>query len=191
MLDLEHVHFSIINVFSWRDENVLPSPHPFVKRIKKSTSNSVTQSNLTKQLFQIAGQCSEPNTQLTESWRKVKYTPGGASSCNRRCDGSLQAGWYRFLEPAGTKLPIAPPASYGNRCDVCQTSISAWVEEGRHPDVEEGVINVKFCFAWDGRPCYHANYGKVVACEESDGYLYYLYYLPRYSHCNNAYCALV
>eukprot|EP00092_Neocalanus_flemingeri_P038111 GFUD01041481.1.p1 GENE.GFUD01041481.1~~GFUD01041481.1.p1 ORF type:complete len:533 (+),score=115.35 GFUD01041481.1:40-1599(+) len=125
-------------------------------------------------------QCSEAYANRTESWRKVNYNPGGSRSCNGKCDNSgFSGGWHRFLEPAGTKLPIAPPSSYGKGCDVCQTSVSAWVEERRDPEVEEGVIDIQLCFAWDSDPCKWKVSGKAVACQDTDGSLFYLYYLNK------------
>jgi len=136
-------------------------------------------------------QCSEPYTELTDSWRKVKYMPGGDSNCNSRCDkDDFSVGWYRFLEPAGTKIPIAPPEESGNSCDVCGTGVAAWVRERRDPKPEEGVIDINLCFAWTGGSCHWKVSGKSVACEESNGSIYYLYSLNKAPICNGGYCSL-
>ena len=94
------------------------------------------------------------------------------------------------MEPAGTKLPIAPPESYGTKCDVCQTDAAPWVKERRDPQLEEGIIDINLCFAWSSSSCWREATGKAVACEETDGSMYYLYYLNRAPQCTLAYCAI-
>ena len=42
-------------------------------------------------------------------------------------------GWYRFMEPAGTRLPLVPPPSHGWYLETCGTAASAWVQNGSYP----------------------------------------------------------
>eukprot|EP00092_Neocalanus_flemingeri_P049707 GFUD01057220.1.p1 GENE.GFUD01057220.1~~GFUD01057220.1.p1 ORF type:complete len:142 (-),score=15.67 GFUD01057220.1:138-563(-) len=102
----------------------------------------------------------------------------------------FSAGWYRFMEPAGFKLPINQPSSFGPGCQVCQTQAAAWVQEGRDPTYGEGVININICFAWDSNACAGRNTGKAVACKDNSGSLFYLYFLNATPNCALAYCAL-
>ena len=114
------------------------------------------------------------------------------SPCNEECDDSaaFSTGWYRFQEPAGYKLPIAPPASHGKDCDVCQADATAWVKEKKDPILGEGVIDINICFAWSSE-CQWKTQGKSVACKDGFGALYYLYYLPPNPvGCSLVYCAL-
>eukprot|EP00092_Neocalanus_flemingeri_P077219 GFUD01095855.1.p1 GENE.GFUD01095855.1~~GFUD01095855.1.p1 ORF type:complete len:266 (-),score=11.24 GFUD01095855.1:171-968(-) len=164
-----------------------PCGYPKIARWKITTPTTTTT------LLTNDGQCSQGYNILNEQWRKVHYSPGGVSSCSRKCDSSnygFSAGWYRFMEPAGFKLPINPPSSFGTQCDVCQTSVSAWIKEGRDPTYGEGVININICFAWGSTACAWTNTAKAVACKDNSGSLFYLYFLNLAPGCDMAYCAL-
>ena len=98
-------------------------------------------------------------------------------------------GWYRFVEPAGTSLPLAPHNVNGEQCNICQTTLSAWVHERRNPSLGDGAIDITLCFR---NSCSKNLTGQAVACKdaEADGQTFYLYYLPTVKVCNTAYCAL-
>lgn len=136
-------------------------------------------------------QCKQSYSILNDAWRKVKYVPGGASQCDRQCDrDNFTKAWYRFQEPAGYKLPIAPPVLRGGSCAVCQTSASAWIEERRDPVLGEGIININICNSVATIECRWKVQGKAVACQDDAGEIFYLYYLPPMTSCHIAYCAL-
>ena len=92
------------------------------------------------------------------------------------------------MEPAGTKLPLAPPPSHGKSLDTCGTNASAWVQEGEDPKLGEGEKDITICFAWN-KECQWPKQTKTVACKGKGGTVYYLYYLtPAGGNC--AYCAI-
>merc|ERR1712106_1273404 len=137
--------------------------------------------------------CNQAYTTLNQDWRKVKYASGGAANCTyTHCDrGNFSAEWYRFKEPAGSKLPIAAPGfQNGQQCEVCQTQAPAWVKEKRYPVLGEGVIVINICFSYATTECGWEVQGKTVACQDQAGSLFYLYCLPPTKGCNIAYCAL-
>ena len=95
------------------------------------------------------------------------------------------------MGPAGYKIPITPPASYGKACDVCKTDTAAWVKEKKDPIWGEGVIDINLCFAWwTNNDCSWERPGKGVACKDDVGALYHLYYLSSSPGCSMAYCAI-
>ena len=88
-------------------------------------------------------------------------------------------GWYRMMQPAGTKIPEQPPKS-----EHCGTSAPGWLN-GTHPDVTGKTVNGTVCFHWDKNECYEktaitiTNYGK-----------FFVYKLSNTPGCANRYCAL-
>jgi len=122
-------------------------------------------------------QCYREYAILAESWRRVNYSPGGQDFCDERCDQTLLTGWYRFVEPAGVRLPTEPPKEFGNHCDVCQTAAAAWVEESEDPIVGDPEKDINICFAWKDEKCKWSIRGKSVACLDDIGSTVYLYYL--------------
>ena len=140
----------------------------------------------------ITDQCKQSYSILKDDWRKVKYVPGGAYQCDyNHCDRTgFSTAWYRFQEPAGYKLPIAPPVLKSGLCAVCQTAASAWIVERRDPVFGEGIIDINICYSYSTTECDRKGQGKALACKDDDGELFYLYYLPPTTNCFHAYCAL-
>ena len=88
--------------------------------------------------------------------------------------------WYRFTEPAGTRMP-EEPVEGGWRCN---TQVSGWLN-GSHPTTPGETIDGTVCFsASNGNNCYRTSQIKVKHCGS-----YYLYYLVNASGCNRRYCA--
>ena len=98
-------------------------------------------------------------------------------------------GWYRFMEPAGTRLPLVPPPSHGWYLETCGTAASAWVQNGTYPMLGEDVMDIGICFAFS-EVCQYSVQARTVACMEESGALFYLYYLHPAPVCWLAYCAL-
>jgi len=161
---------------------------PLEEAIVKSTTSIPTTTRMSPR--NNDDQCNQPYKILNDAWRKIKYNPSGASPCHEQCERNLLTGWYRFKEPAGLKLPITPPASFGTDCDVCQTDASAWIKEKKDPILGEGVIDINICFAWGNNECSYENQAKAVACTDTFGSTYYLYHLKPSSSCSYGYCAL-
>eukprot|EP00092_Neocalanus_flemingeri_P056191 GFUD01066551.1.p1 GENE.GFUD01066551.1~~GFUD01066551.1.p1 ORF type:complete len:266 (-),score=59.80 GFUD01066551.1:66-863(-) len=133
------------------------------------------------------GQCRKPFSILSQSFREIKY--GAVTHETSECDKSLTPGWYQFREPAGLKLPLAPPPSHGKHRDTCGTAASAWVKNKEDPKVGEGIQDITICFAW-GSECKRSVEGKAVACLGKDNNVNYLYFLPAAPRGTLAYCAV-
>ena len=93
-------------------------------------------------------------TNLSDAWRKVRYGNGDQSA---HCDNSGVfdgTKWFRFVEPAGTKLPPRPAQQFWKRTDttnnlICGTESAAWID-GVHPSFSDGIVSRRICFAWRG-----------------------------------------
>ena len=89
--------------------------------------------------------------------------------------------WYRFLPPAGTKIPEEAPTY-----QYCGTSASGWLQ-GSHPiNLGETVIRT-VCFVWSASKTCHSSYTsqiKVRNCGQ-----FFLYNLVDVKACNLGYCA--
>ena len=96
-------------------------------------------------------------------------------------------GWYRFVEPAGTSLPLIPPTPNGEHCSFCQTSVSAWIHQRRNPVLGEGKIDLKYCFR---ASCNENVTGQAIACKDKDEEFYLYYLVQTTKSCNFAYCAM-
>ena len=91
--------------------------------------------------------------------------------------------WYRFMKPAGTKMPDYPPSLKGFKCG---TVAPGWLEGG-HPTNAGEVVKRRVCFSFLGKKCYGglARNVKVTHCGE-----FYVYALPFVPHCTLGYCAI-
>ena len=144
-----------------------------------------------------------PYKVLDDSWRKIMYEGSNQTKLKCDSDGSyiqfryrsisisllVPEGWYRFMEPAGTKLPLVPPRSHGWYLETCGTAASAWVQNGTYPMVGDDVADIGICFAFT-EVCQWSIVAKTVACSGGDGASFYLYYLQSAPKCWLAYCAL-
>ena len=142
---------------------------------------------------------------MDEPWRQARENEATRPCNYEHCDMSsrllpnfqhfnisiflVESGWYRFVEPAGTSLPLAKHFVNGEHCNVCQTTLSAWVYEGRNPDPGEGAMNITLCFR---ESCSENITASAIACQEngSEAEIFYLYKLHPVKICNTAYCAV-
>ena len=89
--------------------------------------------------------------------------------------------WFRFIEPAGTKLSNIDIGRY-----ACSTSASGWMDGSDPTNVGE-ILDRKVCFSWYGS-CTWSTDIKVSLCQDNDEQ-YYIYQLNPTPTCNLAYCA--
>jgi hypothetical protein len=128
--------------------------------------------------------CIAPNPECStyrtadQSWRNVD------SVGPVYCDSSVLSlpNWYRFVEPAGTRMPERPPGEYH-----CGTHAPGWLE-GTHPTILGETRDIRVCFQWSGSTCLWSSTVRVTYCGGYDDF--YVYYLPTLPFgCNGTYCA--
>ena len=89
-------------------------------------------------------------------------------------------GWYKFANPAGTKMATKPPPVFR-----CGTGATGWMTT--EPPSEIGQTkSVKHCFNWAGNSCQMNLLGEVTKCGEGD----FVYKLPDAPACHLRYCAV-
>ena len=93
------------------------------------------------------------------------------------CDGNMGNKWYRFQGAAGTKMPTSCPPKYS-----CGTDAPGWMN-GSYPSVNDGIVNRKVCFNWDGNCCIWSTTIGVRNCKD-----YYVFKLPQTPNCTLRYC---
>ena len=121
-------------------------------------------------IYLLADVCQNYQT-LSDKERKYTYP-----STSRICDDNLD-GWYRFQEPAGTKmLTTCPPLQ------SCGTAYPGWLRNG-HPTVAEGIVARKVCFHTQDECCDNLANIKVKNCSS-----YYIYRFSPINHCPSRYC---
>ena len=82
------------------------------------------------------------------------------------------------MPPAGTMIPeeVVPMSK-------CGSHMTGWMN-GVHPtDLGENVWR-QICFHWSSHTCYRSTNIEVTNCGD-----YYVYKLPKRSHCSYRYCA--
>ena len=124
---------------------------------------------------------------LTESWRKI-----GSNSSHHSDKSNYWEGWYRFVEPAGTKL-----ANKDIGYKACGDSASGWLDGPDPTDVGK-TIQERVCFSGYStymsvgdvlRPCVNVAWIHVTLCKNSNDEKFLVYQLkepPKYSL---VYCA--
>ncbi len=114
-------------------------------------------------------------TELSEPDRAASFNdgPGNITKCDK-----TEGKWHRFLDPAGTIIPLTPPTLYS-----CGTDAPGWMQ-GTLPAVEDEIVNRKGCFAWLGNNCLWSTELLVRNCGN-----YYVYNLPDPPDCALRYCA--
>jgi cysteine-rich repeat protein len=114
--------------------------------------------------------------ELKEADRTFDFNdgPGGVEKCDKTMNGK----WYRFLSPAGTKMPTDAPKPY-----ACGTDAPGWMV-GTHPAPEDGIVTRKVCFAWDLECEWEVDIS-VLNCGE-----YYVYKLADPPEVCLRYCGL-
>ena len=144
-------------------------------------------SNLLRQFkpLIILGQCFNYRN-LTDSWRKIGY--GGSHHSDKYYYWN---GWYRFVEPAGTKL-----ANKDIGYEACASrSASGWLD-GPDPTEVGKTIQERVCFSGYGkymtntlRSCAHVAWIHVTLCEDSKDEKFLVYQLKEPPEYSLAYCA--
>ncbi|XP_022786860.1 uncharacterized protein LOC111327040 [Stylophora pistillata] len=92
------------------------------------------------------------------------------------CDDKLQPAWYRFLGPAGYRMPTScVPVRH------CGTHAPGWLNDP-HPAVHEGAVSRDVCFHWRSC-CSWRNSVLVRNCGA-----FFVYFLSPTMTCNLGYC---
>ena len=94
--------------------------------------------------------------------------------------------WYRFMAPAGTRIPEKPPNFSDWRYGPCGTLYPGWLN-GHHPKQQGKLVKRKVCFAkyrYGRNNCYWSNYVKIRHCGK-----YFVYFLSNAPGCSMRYCA--
>lgn len=126
-------------------------------------------------LFKFTDPCHYYN-ELSERGRKTTF---GVISSPPKCDNHLpdKKTWYRFIEPAGTQMPTSCVPKRR-----CNTHAPGWLN-GRHPNVTQGVVNMKVCFHSGEDCCYYHQFISVKNCSS-----FYSYGLVKPPKCKLRYC---
>ena len=132
---------------------------------------------------------------LNDYTRNVAYSPqkheeeSKSFACDN--DGSSRKddwkgdGWYRFMAPAGTKLPETSTAAPWGYCRTWGTGYL----DGKHPTIPGELVNTHVCFNFNDSGyslyCNHQRTAKVRHCGK-----YFVYFLKnldcnyiKYRHC--------
>ena len=94
------------------------------------------------------------------------------------CDRQLNAGWYRFLNKTGIRMPTTCPPT-----DRCGTTWPGWLE-GVHPTVEDGIVARTVYF----RRRQNCKELAVHNIEVKNCSSFFVYHLRPTSRCNYRYC---
>ncbi|KAL9987888.1 hypothetical protein ACROYT_G002266 [Oculina patagonica] len=116
---------------------------------------------------------------LHEADRSQAYDYRQVPGARPICDNSLPIGWYRFLGPAGDRMPGTCVPSYR-----CGTHAAGWLRGG-HPTVRDGVVSRTVCYHWVNNCCWRSNNIQVRNC----GY-FFVYRLQRPPTCYVRYCGV-
>ena len=91
------------------------------------------------------------------------------------------SGYYRFLEPAGTRIPESPPFE-----ERCGTNFPGWIN-GKHPEGVGQIVDLLVCFSDSqhspGNYCGYKTYITATNCGE-----YFVYSLSNTESCMFRYC---
>ena len=128
---------------------------------------------------------------LSEKTRNVNYRRYGSHLCD--CNSYKSPSWkgpkkwYRFMAPAGTRIPEKPP-SYSSYLDgPCGTRHPGWLN-GHHPKQPGQLVNRKVCFVYKyynyRNNCCWSNSVKIRNCGK-----YFVYFLSDARPCSVRYCA--
>ena len=137
--------------------------------------------------------CSNYHT-IDDGWRKIRdwmsSVEANSDKDNLEMDGN---NWFRFIEPAGTKLPdTSPPKKSFEGEQICDTYAVAWME-GSHPNTTSEIVQRNVCFSWFRKKCMGGPLSiHVGKCNGNDGNDFYIYQLKQPSSKSgiSAYCAL-
>nr|XP_058947610.1 neuropilin-1-like [Pocillopora verrucosa] len=99
---------------------------------------------------------------LSQAKRKKTFE-GAGGQCDRKILPSEKK-WFRFVEPAGTQMPTAcVPLSH------CNADRPGWLD-GHHPNVTQGVVNMRVCFTSENDCCGDQIFISVKNCGDFFAY---------------------
>ena len=99
---------------------------------------------------------------LSQAKRKKTFE-GAGGQCDRKILPSEKK-WFRFVEPAGTQMPTAcVPLSH------CNAKRPGWLD-GHHPNVTQGVVNMRVCFTSEKACCGDQKFISVKNCGDFFAY---------------------
>ena len=122
---------------------------------------------------------------LNEEDRNVNSERGNFCDKNDAPSQSIDwqgEGWYRIMDPAGTKIPEGRVTS-----QKCGTFSTGWLN-GTHPNQLGEQIEAQVCFDIgipDDGLCRYEKSIQIINCGA-----YYLYSLPDVSICESRYCTV-
>ena len=122
---------------------------------------------------------------MSEASRSASYYELGVGNCDKENHRFISPswkgpGWYKFVDPAGTKIATSPP-----KWKHCGTSATGWMDDS-HPTEVGQTKTVRFCFNFfDSVTCKWNSTGEVTKCGEGE----FVYKLPTVPICHSRYCA--
>ena len=127
---------------------------------------------------------------MNEKTRNVNYRKHKSKFCDLNSSNYKSPfwkgnnNWYRFMAPAGTRIPEKPP-NYSNGSDgPCGTYHPGWLN-GHHPKQPGQLVKRKVCFAYQrAYNCQWSNYVRIRNCGK-----YFVYFLGNAPSCYMRYCA--
>ena len=132
---------------------------------------------------------------ISDSWRKIDSQQVYTSTNSDRETVIMNGDdWFRFVEPAGTKLPdISPPKKpFKEGKKICDTYAVAWID-GSHPNSSNTIVQRSICFSWFKNKCMGTPLSiHIGKCSEENGNAFYIYQLkrPNLDSGVSAYCAI-
>jgi hypothetical protein len=125
---------------------------------------------------ELPPECVGP-VELMEADRAVTFNdgPGKITKCDTKTDDK----WHRFLDPAGTVLPLAPPTQYS-----CGTDSPGWMM-GALPTKDEGIVPARSVTCGRATHARWMNDIQVLNCNDE----YFVYRLPNPPESCLRYCA--
>ena len=120
---------------------------------------------------------------------RPQKTNNVSTDCDKSGDASVPVewrgfGWYRFLPPAGTMMPLQSPGQ-----NHCGTHASGWIDAQSNPNTPGEIVDRKVCFAFfdfvqmSVDNCTWSTDIRVRNCGT-----YLLYELPDTDGCHFRYC---
>ena len=127
---------------------------------------------------------------LNESTRNVNYKEGVRKSDRKGSEFESSPawkglGWYRFMGPAGTRMPESPPVFTSWATGVCGTHYTGWLN-GTHPTTNGDLVRREVNFKRNPSKT-NDGYPKTIKIRHCGSY--FVYYLPDVTNCFSRYCA--
>jgi hypothetical protein len=147
-------------------------PHCFLKNhsISVSLGSSGSSSSLPTQCTSY--------TVNGDPTRLITYT--SCIGCSSDTSPYIQAGWYRFVDAAGTKLATVPSSS-----GTCGTNYPGWYN-GTFPSTSGSTTTGAVCVFYNNNLCSSSYTVTSVSVTNCNGY--YVFYLTPMSSTSTRYC---